>query len=148
MIRSRSASSRTVSLCPKLRRCEARAAELGVSVIWRFEADGPEGLIDQRGQRRKDLLAGADPRWLDTARQVLAEHTQASKPTQDLVLAEVAARLDAEHGDRAVPVPKPTRARALLREITRGISAFGGTKAGDAALGAGRADDRLSTSGH
>jgi transposase InsO family protein len=120
---------------PKLRRCEAKAAELGVSVmtvrrmIWRFEAGGPEGLIDQRGQRRKDPLAGADPRWLDMARQVLAEHAQASKPTQDLVLAEIAARLDAEHDDGAVPVPKPTRARALLREITRGTSAFGGTKA-------------------
>jgi transposase InsO family protein len=119
----------------KLRRCEAKAAELGVSVmivrrmIWRFEADGPEGLIDQRRQRPKNSLAGADARWLDVARQVLAEHAQASKPTQDLILAEVAARLDAEHGDGAVPVPKQTRARALLREITRGTSAFGGTKA-------------------
>ena len=89
----------------------------------------PERLIDQRGQRCKDPLAGADPRWLDMARQMLAEHTQASKPTRDLVLAEVAARLDAEHGDGAVPVPKPTRARALLREITKGTSAFGVTKA-------------------
>ena len=119
----------------KLRRCEAKAAELGVSVmtvrrmIWRFEANGPEGLADRRGQRRSDPLAGADARWLDMARQVLAEHTEASKPTRDLVLAEVAARLDAEHGDGTVPVPKLTRARALLREITRGTSAFGGTKA-------------------
>ena len=63
------------------------------------------------------------------ARRVLAERTEASKPTQDLILAEIAARLDAEHGNGTVPVPKPTRARALLREITRGTSAFGGTKA-------------------
>ena len=102
----------------KLQRCEAKAEELGVSVmtvrrmIWRFEANGPEGLTDRRGQRRSDPLAGADARWLDTARQVLAEHTQASKPTRDLILAEIAARLDAEHGDGMVPVPKPTRARA------------------------------------
>ena len=120
---------------PKLERCRAKADELGVSVmtlrrmIWRFEAGGPEGLVDQRGQRRKDPLAGADPRWLDMARRVLAEYAQASKPTQDLILAEVAARLDAERGDGAVPVPKPTRARALLREITKGTFAFGGTKA-------------------
>ena len=97
-------------------------------MIWRFEADGPEGLADRRGQRRSDPLAGADARWLDMARQVLAERTEASKPTRDLVLAEVAARLDAEHGDGMVPVPKLTRARALLREIARGTSAFGGTK--------------------
>jgi transposase InsO family protein len=119
----------------KLRRCESKAAELGVSVmtvrrmIWRFEANGPEGLIDRRGQRRNDPLAGADARWLDTARQVLAEHAQASKPTRDLILAEIAARLNAEHGDGMVPAPKPTRARGLLREITRGTSAFSGTKA-------------------
>jgi transposase InsO family protein len=119
----------------KLRRCEAKAAELGVSVmtvrrmIWRFEANGPEGLADRRGQRRNDPLAGADARWLDTARQVLAEHTQASKPTRDLILAEITARLNAGHGDGTVPVPKPTRARALLREISKGTSAFGGTKA-------------------
>ncbi len=119
----------------KLERYQAKAAELGVSVmtvrrmIWRFEADGPEGLADQRKQRRKDPLAGADARWLDMVRRVLAAHTGASRPTQDLILAEVAARLDAEHGDDVVRVPKPTRARALLREITRGTSAFGGTKA-------------------
>jgi transposase len=89
----------------KLQRCQAKAAELGISVmtvrrmIWRFEADGPEGLIDRRGQRRSDLLAGADARWLDMARQVLAGHTEASKPARDLILAEIAARLDAEHGD-------------------------------------------------
>ena len=120
---------------PKLERCRAKAAELGVSamtvrrMIWRFEADGPEGLIDQRKQRRKDPLAGADARWLDMARRVLAEHTEASKPTQDLILAEIAARLHAGHGDGTVPVPKPTRARALLREISKGTAAFGGTKA-------------------
>jgi hypothetical protein len=85
-------------------------------MIWRFEADGPEGLID----RRSDSLAGADALWLDMARRVLAEHTEASKPIRDLILAEIAARLDAQHGDGAVP--KPTRARALLREITRGTS--------------------------
>ena len=50
----------------KLQRCQAKAAELGVSVmtvrrmIWRFEADGPEGLTDRRRQRRSDPLAGAD----------------------------------------------------------------------------------------
>ena len=120
---------------PKLERCRAKAAELGVSLmtvrrmIWRFEAEGPEGLIDRRKQRRKDPLAGADARWLDMARRVLAERTEASKPTQDLILAEIAARLNAEHGDGTVPVPKLTRGRALLREISKGTSAFGGTKA-------------------
>jgi hypothetical protein len=63
------------------------------------------------------------------ALRVLSEHTEASKPTRDLILAEVAARLASEHGEGTVPVPKPTRARILLREISKGTSAFGGTKA-------------------
>jgi hypothetical protein len=63
------------------------------------------------------------------ARTVLAEPADASTPTQDLILARTAARLDAEHGTGAVPLPGRTRARALLREITRGTSAFGGAKA-------------------
>jgi transposase len=109
-----------------LARYAAKAAEVGVgaSTLRRWVKDfaehGPAGLADDRRRRRRQPLAGADPRWLDTARQVLADRTDASKPTQDLVLAEIAARLDAEHGAAAVPVPSPTRARILLRET--GIS--------------------------
>jgi hypothetical protein len=120
---------------PMLARYAAKAAEIGVGVstlrrwVKDFEERGPAGLADGRRERRRQPLAGADPRWLEVARQVLAEHTEASKPTQDLILAEVAARLDAGHGAGTVPVPKPTRARILLREIARGTSAFGGTKA-------------------
>ena len=120
---------------PMLARYAAKAAEIGVgmSTLRRWVKDfaelGPAGLADDRRRRRRQPLAGADPRWLEMARRVLAEHTYASKPTQDLVLAEIAARLDAEHGSAAVPVPSPTRARVLLREISRGTSAFGGTKA-------------------
>ena len=120
---------------PMLARYAAKAAEVGVGVstlrrwVKDFEEHGPAGLADDRWRRRRPGLAGADPRWLEMARRVLAEHTEASKPTRDLILAEVAARVAAEHGDGAVPVPKLTHARALLREISKGTSAFGGTKA-------------------
>jgi transposase InsO family protein len=120
---------------PMLDRYAAKAAEIGVGVstlrrwVKDFGEHGPAGLADDRRRRWRQPLAGADPRWLETARQVLAGRTDASRPTQDLVLAEIAARLDAEHGAGAVPAPSPTRARLLLREITRGTSAFGGTKA-------------------
>ena len=111
---------------------------VGVRTIRRWaaalERDGPAGLVDDRWRRCQAPLAGADDRagWT-MARQVLAEHTDASTPTQDLVLARIAARLDAEHGAGVVPVPGRTRARALLREISRGTSAFGGAEgqAGD-----------------
>jgi hypothetical protein len=79
--------------------------------------------------QRSDPLAGADPRWLDMARKVLADQVNASTPTMDLVLAQVAAKLDAEFGAGNVPVPGPTRALEILREITKGSSAFGGARA-------------------
>ena len=119
----------------KLRRYQAKAAELqvGVRTIRRWaaalEERGPAGLVDDRWLRYQAPEGGADARWLAMARTVLAEHTDASTPTQDLVLARITARLDAEHGAGAVPVPGRTRARALLREISKGTSAFGGTKA-------------------
>ena len=115
---------------PMLARYAAKASEIGVGVstlrrwVKDFGESGPAGLADDRWKRRREPLAGADPRWLEMVRQVLAEHTEASKPTRDLVLAEIAARLDAG----TVPVPSPTRARILLREISKGTSAFGGTK--------------------
>jgi len=119
----------------RLQRYQAKAAEMRVGVRtverWaaRLERDGPAGLVDERHLRRRAPQGGADARWLAMARTVLAEHADASTPTKDLVLARTAARLDAEHGTGAVPLPGRTRARALLREITRGTSAFGGAKA-------------------
>ncbi|MFI6739474.1 helix-turn-helix domain-containing protein [Nonomuraea sp. NPDC050451] len=118
----------------KLERYEAKAAELGVGVstirrwVASFESDGPEALIDQRRGRRRDLLGGVDPLWLDMARTVLGEHTEASRPTQNIVLLRIRARLDDEHGAGVVADPSTTRARQLLRELSRGTHAFGGTK--------------------
>ena len=119
----------------RLRRYQAKAAELQVGVRtverWaaRLERDGPAGLVDERWLRHRAPPGRADARWLAMARTVLAEHTDASTPTRDLILARTAARLDAEHGTGVVPLPGRTRARALLREITKGTSAFGGAKA-------------------
>ena len=72
-----------------------------------LEERGPAGLVDDRWRRYQSPEGGADARWLEMARRVLAEHTEASTPTKDLILAKIAARLEAEHGDGAVPVPRP-----------------------------------------
>ncbi|HVB43009.1 MAG TPA: hypothetical protein VNF47_09930 [Streptosporangiaceae bacterium] len=119
----------------KLQRYQAKAAELqvGMRTIRRWAAAldecGPAGLIDDRWRRYQSPGGGADARWLAMARTVLAEHTDASTPTKELILAKIAARLEAEYGESAVPLPGRTRARALLREISKGTSAFGGAKA-------------------
>lgn len=119
----------------RLERYRAKAAELNVSErtvrrwVHRFATDGPAGLLDERTQRGRTALADADPRWVAAARAVLADHTDASTPTQNLVLARIAARVEAEHGAGQVAMPGLTRARALLRELGRGTAAFGGAKA-------------------
>lgn len=119
---------------PKLVRYAAKAAELGVAAstirrwVANFENNGPEALTDRRSQRRQAPLGGVDPQWLDMARTVLGEHKDASRPTQDMVLLRIRARLDDEHGPGVVADPKTTRARLVLRELSRGTNAFGGTK--------------------
>ena len=119
----------------KIRRYQAKADEIGVGVRtlqrWAagLERHGPAGLADARRLRAQAPRGGADARWLEMAGTVMAEHAEVSTPTQDLVLARIAARLDAEHGPGVVPLPGRTRARALLRELSKGAGTFGGAKA-------------------
>jgi len=80
------------------------AAELGVTVrtverwVAALRSSGPAGLLDGRNLRAADPVAGVDERWLAMCRVVLDEHTDASRPTRDLVLARISARLDAQYG--------------------------------------------------
>lgn len=120
---------------PLMDRYRAKAAELGIGsrTVERWAAAlrevGPVGLLDARGIRPSDPLAGVDARWLEMCRTVLAEHVDASRPTKQLLLERVAARLEAEHGPGAVPLPGLKRARAVLTELSRGTNAFvGATK--------------------
>ena len=111
---------------PQKGRYRAKAAELGVGLrtVERWVAAvreaGPIGLIDGRSVRPIDPLFGVDVRWVEMCRTVLAEHTEASRPTKQLLLDRVAARLEAEYGAEVVPVPGEKRARAVLAELVRG----------------------------
>ncbi|MHB1771914.1 MAG: transposase [Acidimicrobiales bacterium] len=116
-------------------RYEAKAADLGVTVrtlerwVAAVREAGPVGLVDRRSLRSVDPFAGVDERWLTMCRTVLAEHTDASRPTKQLLVERVAARLEAEHGPGVVPVPGEKRARTVLAEMTRGSNVFvGATK--------------------
>ncbi|MGO9077889.1 MAG: helix-turn-helix domain-containing protein [Streptosporangiaceae bacterium] len=111
----------------------AKAAELGVSArtVRRWVAGylraGAAGLVDGRSVRPSDVLAGADERWLAMCKIVLGEHTEASRPTRNLVLRRVSARLEAEHGPGTVREPGVKKARAVLEELTQGTNAFAGS---------------------
>jgi len=113
---------------PMMERYKAKAAELGVdpSTVRRWAQQlrdgGPAALVDGRAERGHDLLRGVDQRWLDTCAAVLDEHVDASRPTRQLLLERVEARL----GDD-VPRPPAKRARRILGELTRGTNAFSGS---------------------
>lgn len=119
---------------PMMRRYEAKAAELGVGVttvrrwVMQAEKDGPAGLARRGGGT--GVLDRVDPRWLDTARSVLAGNVKGPRPVRALVLTEIEERLKREFGVGAVKCPGRTTAYEALTELSRGTNAFtGSTKA-------------------
>jgi transposase InsO family protein len=121
---------------PLMARYRAKAAEIGVTERtlrrWtaRFEREGAAGVVDGRRVRGADPLAGLDSRWLGMCQTVLAEHVDASRPTQKLLLARIAARTEAEFGAGVVPIPGVGRARRALKELTCGTNALTGSTKG------------------
>ena len=121
---------------PKMARYQAKAAELGISVMtvrrWviAFTQDGPTGLLRNASGRGTGPLGRTDPRWIDTCRAVLAEHVPASRPTRTLILAKIEARLVEQHGPDAVALPARSTAYELLRELSKGTNAFEGSTKG------------------
>jgi len=101
-----------------------------------FRESGTAGLVDGRWLRGADVLSGVDERWLAMCRAVVGEHAEASRPTKELVLARIAARLDEQHGPGRVPVPGVKKARRVLEEITRGSNAFTGSTKGKRSIAA------------
>ena len=121
---------------PLTDRYEAKARELGIGVatvrrwVGRFRQDGPAGLLDRRAQRSSDPLAGIDQRWLDVCAAVLDEHTDASRPTGQLLLERIEARLDPVGCEEAVPRPSARGAQRAVAELSRGTNAFVGSTKG------------------
>ncbi|MET8337817.1 hypothetical protein [Streptosporangium canum] len=122
------------SKVPMLHRYAAKAAELGVgtSTVRRWAAavrdSGPAGLVSER--RVRNVLNRADPRWVDTARTVLAGHVKSSRPVRNLILIEIEERLAEAYGRGSVTLPARTTGYELLRELARGTNTFEGSTKG------------------
>jgi hypothetical protein len=118
----------------RMDRYAAKATELGVSVmtvrrmVMAFAAKGPVGLLAEA--RPRDRLGRVDACWLDMCQIVLAEHTDASRPTHAIVLARIQERLAQEYGQGAVSLPGKTKGYQLLAELSRGSNAFTGSTKG------------------
>ncbi|WP_030924244.1 DDE-type integrase/transposase/recombinase [Streptosporangium amethystogenes] len=110
---------------PLARRYAAKASELGIGVrtlerwAMRYHADGEAGLVLQKGSSRTDGLGRADPRWVETALEVMAEYTEESQPSVKIVIERVRIRLEARFGADVVKVPKRTTAYRWMEELER-----------------------------
>ena len=119
---------------PKMGRYRAKAEELniGLATIRRwvaaYDIDGEAGLVDARHSRPSEPLRGIDPRWLDELSRVLDEHVDDSRPTQELLLDRVDARVAEQHGAEAIP--KRWKAKRAITEVSRGTNALVGSTKG------------------
>src|SRR5262249_51858116 len=86
------------------------------------------GLADTRSARAGSPTGRVDARWLDAARGVVAEHMDASTPTKAILIDRAAARVEAEHGPGAGPVPSRPVAYRVLGALVRGQGFAGSAK--------------------
>ncbi|MDQ2758632.1 MAG: integrase, partial [Actinomycetota bacterium] len=74
-------------------------------------------------------VSGVDPRWDAACVQVLADLTDASTPTMNVVIARIGREVEAEHGHGVVPIPSTATAYRRLKQLAKGTHAFGSGKA-------------------
>ncbi|GFG53457.1 hypothetical protein MAGR_48980 [Mycolicibacterium agri] len=104
-------------------RYEAKAAELGVSLrtitqwVADFRQHGEAGLARSAVGRQKPLGL-VDERWVETALEVMVEHTDQSRPSQAMVIKRTSARVVARYGPDVVKFAKPRY----------GVSSIGATR--------------------
>ncbi|MFD6312013.1 helix-turn-helix domain-containing protein [Streptomyces nigra] len=109
---------------PAEARYAAKARELGVSVrtvkqwVADFRRHGEAGLAPKRGQSRPTQPPG-DERWAEMALEVMAEHTDQSRPSRTLVIERTRARVIARFGPGVVPQPSRATAFRILEDLER-----------------------------
>jgi transposase InsO family protein len=114
---------------PLLSRYAAKAAELGLTVrhIRRmaraYQQHGEAGLASARWQGH----GHTDPRWLQTALQIMVEHTNESKPSRKAIILQTSKRLELWFGAGAIKAPSPATAYRELEWLDKQHRTFGGT---------------------
>jgi hypothetical protein len=105
-------------------RYAAKAAELGVSLrtvkqwVADFRSHGEAGLAPKKGLARRSQVK-ADERWVETALEVMVEHTGESKPSRTMVIERTRARVIARFGADVVKLPSRATAFRLLEDLER-----------------------------
>ncbi|WP_244190569.1 helix-turn-helix domain-containing protein [Streptomyces caeruleatus] len=103
-------------------RYAAKAAELGVAnrTVRRWAAAyqrGGEAGLAPRTRPAKSAADRVDERWVETALEVMVEHTDASKPSRKMVIDRVRARVIARYGPEVVRLPSQAVAYRVLAEL-------------------------------
>ncbi|WP_431968531.1 helix-turn-helix domain-containing protein [Nocardia sp. bgisy134] len=110
---------------PLTARYEAKAAELGVSIrtikqwVSDFRANGEAGLARAKGPKGRGPLGNTDQRWVDTAVEVMVEHSDQSRPSRTMVIDWTNARVVARFGPDVVQAPSRATAFRVLAELER-----------------------------
>ncbi|MGK4582085.1 helix-turn-helix domain-containing protein [Kitasatospora sp. HPMI-4] len=105
-------------------RYRAKAQELGVGYrtverwVADFQRQGEAGLAPTRAHGPVSRTK-ADDRWVETALEVMVEHTGESKPSRTMVIERTRARVIARFGPDVVPQPSRAVAFRLLSELER-----------------------------
>ena len=115
---------------PLSRRYASKAHELGAGVrsierwVQQFQKNGEAGLASTRDRRTAGLGANVDPRWTETAVEVMVEHTDQSRPSQTMVITRANARVVTRFGEGVVEVPSRATAFRVLAELENRYPTF------------------------
>jgi transposase InsO family protein len=119
---------------PLMERYESKAAEMNMAprtlrrLAKQYQEDGLLALIDARQHRKGERFGAVDPRWVETAHDVLVEHVGQSQPPKQLIIDRINARVTAMYADEVNP-PSRTAAYRVLAELDRGSKSFAGDSA-------------------
>ena len=107
-------------------RYAAKAAELSVTDrtvkrwVRTYRQHGVAGLVDKHlGQPTK-----VDSRWVETAIEVMVEHTDQSRPSQTMVINRTNARVVARFGEGVVRQPSRSTAYRVLHDLEKRYPTF------------------------
>ncbi|WP_328732891.1 TnsA-like heteromeric transposase endonuclease subunit [Streptomyces caniferus] len=112
---------------PKMARYQAKADELGVGLrtvkrwVSAFHHEREAALTRDLSERPADAggVGRADPRWVEMALEIMAEHTEASTPSQAKVIRSMRPRLEARYGKGEVRIPARATAYRWLSELEK-----------------------------
>jgi transposase InsO family protein len=106
---------------PMEARYAAKSAELAVTDrtikrwVRAYRQLGVAGLADEH----TDQPTRTDSRWIETALEVMVEHTDQSRPSRTMVIDRTNARVVARHGSGVVKSPSRATAHRILAELEK-----------------------------